>query len=96
MVTIIRKRKTKFEMRVALRNAMAGALLDAYTKAGVEKTWKECENEILDSLPKALQKGFNVATVNMAGAGLLIVQYALAHFEELMSPYMPEKKEEIQ
>ena len=91
-----RKKKTRFEMRVALRNAMTSALLSAYTQAGIEKKWADCEEEVIGALPRALQEGFGVATDNMTGAKLLIVQYALAHFEELMSPYMPDTQQEVQ
>lgn len=92
-----KKPKSKFEMRVAVRSAMTSALMAAYSKAGVIKTWKECESEVIDALPSALQDGFNIVTDNVEGSKkgvkTLVLQYALAHFEELMSPYIPEAED---
>lgn len=81
------KTNTKFQMRLELRKALVDALLKAHQDAGHEGvTRKQAEEELAKSYQRALQTAFNTVTDSMTGVDLLIVQYALAHFEELVAP----------
>lgn len=88
----IHKKKSKFQMRLELRKALVDALMKAHHDAGHDEVTREmAEAELAGSYQKALQQAFNIVTDQMTGVHLLVAQYALAHFEELVFPTESER-----